>query len=64
MASLRSPGEKREMPVVFYVDPEIATAVETKTINALTLSYTYYPRDGAKPVASADTAVRPAEKKL
>ncbi len=59
-----APGEKREMPVVFYVDPEIATAVETKTINALTLSYTYYPRDGAKPVASADTAVRPAEKKL
>ncbi|ENN89066.1 Cytochrome c oxidase assembly protein ctaG [Rhizobium freirei PRF 81] len=59
-----APGEKRDMSVVFYVDPEIAKAVETKTINALTLSYTYYPREGAKPVASNDGAVRPAEKKL
>ncbi|MBB3288503.1 MULTISPECIES: cytochrome c oxidase assembly protein [Rhizobium] len=59
-----APGEKREMSVVFYVDPEIARAVETKTINALTLSYTYYPREGAKPVASNDGAVKPVEKKL
>lgn len=59
-----APGEKREMSVVFYVDPEIAKAVETKTINALTLSYTYYPREGVKPVASNEGAVQPAEKKL
>ena len=59
-----APGEKREMPVVFYVDPEITKAAETKTINALTLSYTFYPREGAKPVASNDGAVQPAEKKL
>ena len=59
-----APGEKREMSVVFYVDPEITKAVETKTINALTLSYTYYPREGAKPVASNDGAAKPVEKKL
>ena len=59
-----APGEKREMSVVFYVDPEITKAVETKTINALTLSYTFYPREGAKPVASNDVGVQPAEKKL
>ncbi len=59
-----APREKREMSVVFYVDPEITKAVETKTINALTLSYTYYPREGAKPVASNDGTVAPAEKKL
>lgn len=59
-----APGEKREMSVVFYVDPEIAKAPETKTINALTLSYTYYPREGAKPVASNDAARQPVEKKL
>ncbi|MFB2562173.1 cytochrome c oxidase assembly protein [Rhizobium sp. IMFF44] len=59
-----APGEKREMSVVFYVDPEITKAVETKTINALTLSYTYYPREGAKPVASNDGGTKPAEKKL
>jgi cytochrome c oxidase assembly protein subunit 11 len=46
-----APGEKREMPVVFYVDPDITKAPETKDITALTLSYTFYPRDGAKPVA-------------
>jgi cytochrome c oxidase assembly protein subunit 11 len=59
-----APGEKREMSVVFYVDPEIAKAPETKTINALTLSYTYYPREGAKPVASNDGGTKPVEKKL
>ncbi|WFU09733.1 cytochrome c oxidase assembly protein [Rhizobium sp. CB3090] len=59
-----APGEKREMPVVFYVDPEITKAEETKTITALTLSYTFYPRDGAKPVASNDGAAKVAEKKL
>ncbi|NEI67998.1 cytochrome c oxidase assembly protein [Rhizobium lusitanum] len=59
-----APGEKREMSVVFYVDPEIAKAVETKTINALTLSYTYYPREGVKPVASNEGTAQPAEKKL
>ncbi|MDL2407433.1 cytochrome c oxidase assembly protein [Rhizobium calliandrae] len=59
-----APGEKREMPVVFYVDPEITKAEETKTITALTLSYTFYPRDGAKPVASNDGATKVVEKKL
>jgi cytochrome c oxidase assembly protein subunit 11 len=59
-----APGEKREMPVVFYVDPEIAKAEETKTITALTLSYTFYPRDGAKPVASNDDATKVEAKKL
>ncbi|MDL2401082.1 cytochrome c oxidase assembly protein [Rhizobium mayense] len=59
-----APGEKREMPVVFYVDPEITKAEETKTITALTLSYTFYPRDGAKPVASNDGAAKVVEKKL
>ncbi|MBB3454216.1 cytochrome c oxidase assembly protein subunit 11 [Rhizobium sp. BK313] len=59
-----APGEKREMPVVFYVDPEITKAEETKTITALTLSYTFYPRDGVKPVASNEGAAKVAEKKL
>lgn len=59
-----APGEKREMPVVFYVDPEIAKAAETKNIGTLTLSYTFYPRDGAKPVASSESGSNAAEKKL
>lgn len=45
------PGEKRDMPVVFYIDPEIVKHVETNTVNAITLSYTFYPQDDVKPVA-------------
>ncbi|MEO4043594.1 cytochrome c oxidase assembly protein [Hoeflea sp. CAU 1731] len=46
------PGETLDMPVVFYVDPAIVDAPETKHITTLTLSYTMYPmEDQAKPVA-------------
>ena len=39
------PGESAHMPVVFYVDPEIVEAAETKGIETLTLSYTFFPID-------------------
>src|SRR3954463_10177265 len=38
-----APGEKREMPVVFYVDPSIADDHENDGLNTITLSYTFYP---------------------
>lgn len=53
------PGEDMKMPVVFFVDPEIVKAVETKGINTLTLSYTFYAREPSKPVAAL--TVKPAE---
>jgi cytochrome c oxidase assembly protein subunit 11 len=51
-----APGEKREMPVVFYVDPSIAADAENNGLNTITLSYTFYPvRDPApKPVAASE----------
>jgi len=51
-----APGETREMPVVFYVDPAIANDHENDTLNTITLSYTFYPvRDAApKPVAARE----------
>lgn len=51
-----APGEKRQMPVVFYVDPSIAADSENDGLNTITLSYTFYPvRDPApKPLAASE----------
>jgi len=37
------PGEKRDMAVVFYVDPKLAEDSEQNSVNLITLSYTFYP---------------------
>ena len=50
-----APDESLDMPVVFFVDPAIVDAPETKNISAITLSYTFYPLDTEKPVAEAAT---------
>lgn len=47
------PGETMEMPVVFYVDPEIVNVTELKNINTITLSYTFFPLTEERPQASA-----------
>ena len=37
------PGESVDMPVVFFVDPRIRQNEDTKDIDEITLSYTFYP---------------------
>jgi len=48
-----APGEKREMAVVFYVDPAMVKDEEHEQLSTITLSYTFYPlREEPKPVAA------------
>jgi cytochrome c oxidase assembly protein subunit 11 len=46
-------GEKREMAVVFYVDPAMVKDEDHEQLSTITLSYTFYPlREEPKPVAA------------
>ncbi|MFZ4069989.1 MAG: cytochrome c oxidase assembly protein [Caulobacterales bacterium] len=40
------PGETLELPVVFYVAPELATDKDTEEVQTITLSYTFFAAKG------------------
>lgn len=39
------PGETAEMPIVFFVDPDIAENDDLRTVREITLSYTFYAQN-------------------
>lgn len=49
------PGETIEMPVSFYVDPEIYEEANTKEVRAITLSYTFYEAKNQAKVSAVKT---------
>lgn len=53
------PGETLESAVVFYVDPRLVTDSDIKNLSSVTLSYTYFPSKGGKPVADATSSTKP-----
>ena len=53
------PGETLESAVVFYVDPRLAEDADVRDLHSITLSYTYFPSRGGKPVAEATASTKP-----
>lgn len=52
------PGERVQMPVTFFVDPEIVNDREGQHVHTITLSYTFYEIDLPEDLAALETEVQ------
>jgi cytochrome c oxidase assembly protein subunit 11 len=55
-----APGEEADLPVVFFVDPEIVSDPDTAEIDTLTLSYTFFRSTSPEAQALLETAEGPS----
>ena len=54
------PGARADMPVTFFVDPEIVNDPEARNIQEITLSYTFFPvKDEPEVASTEESAPRP-----
>jgi cytochrome c oxidase assembly protein subunit 11 len=54
-----APGERMEMPVVFFIDPAMDKDPEFNGLKTITLSYTFFPsKKAADPLAAAGSDVK------
>jgi cytochrome c oxidase assembly protein subunit 11 len=58
------PGERIDMPVTFYVDPEMVEDRDAKFIKEITLSYTFYEIDLPEETAGLTIEANPVEPTL
>jgi cytochrome c oxidase assembly protein subunit 11 len=54
------PGEEVDMPVSFYVDPEILNDPSTRNMHTITLSYTFFLIEDETKALETDREARPA----
>ncbi len=47
------PGQTVEFPMIYFVDPEITRDFETRGVDEITLSYTFFPQPGSEPAKLA-----------
>ncbi len=53
-----APGETAEMPIVFFLDPEMTEDIDTKSIKAITLSYTFFKQDSDEAAVAAASSLK------
>ena len=53
-----APGERVQMPVTFFVDPEIVADRDAKYVHTITLSYTFYEIDLPEGYAALDNQAK------
>lgn len=54
------PHERVEMPVTFYVDPQLTRDADTSQVREIILSYTFYQTEPSKAEANLSPAPKPA----